>query len=88
MAMRAAALWCPYPRWLISRILEFKPSSLLLLSPSSTAARIRSRLSRTVLDKVTKARDPAAAGAGQPPVQMHRGVGGVGEPVEVTQVLP
>ena len=45
--MSAAAEWWPYPRWLMSRILLLSPSSFENDRPSSTAARIRSRLTRT-----------------------------------------
>ena len=46
MAMTATAEWWPWPRWLMRRILLFRPSSLELESSSSTAAMMRSRVDR------------------------------------------
>jgi hypothetical protein len=69
----------------MSRILELRPSSLALDRPSSTAGQDLVAVLADGLGELDHGGDAGAAGAGQPGVEVGRGLAGVGQPVQVAQ---
>src|SRR5680860_1857309 len=71
----------------MSRILLLRPSSLELLRPSSMAARMRWRLPRTVLDKVTKAGMRLRHAQASHQSRWSLSLSGIGQSIEVAEAF-